>query len=577
MGFKMKKEAITVPLLGLFGTTIAQQYGNTSSAQVPVHWLGSTPNINTGTTFGLPWAKGEYFPNSTYLSIDGERDSQSWVTGYWKDGSIKWSAHALAASDSPQDTYTVTANAGASSASSSSRDLVAESDTEITVDTGNLTAVFPRSGNTVVNSITTGSGKLVGQNGKLVLNSQSGIPGDVENRTSSAIDYFNFESSIDNVTVSSGSARALVTMRGSHHLTSSGEHDDWLPFVLRFYLYANSDAMRVIHTLVFDGAANEDFITGVGIRFQVPLEGEELYNRHIRLSGVDDGLLSEAVQGITGLRRDPGEEIRNAQFEGRETPDISTWDERVSSRMQWIPTWNDYSLEQLSPDGFTLKKRTEAGQSWLKIPGSTRSGGLAYLGGATEGGLAVGLRDFWQRYPTGLDIRNAATDMGEITVWIYSPAAEPLDLRPYHGLMGLDTYEEQLDALEITYEDYEPGFATPFGIARTNELFIYALDSTPPQDNLAEMAHHMNNPPVLYTEPEYVDETDALGTYWSPPRANATGLEARIEENMDFLYEFYQLQKEQHKWYGFLDHGDFMHTYDVDRHQWRYDIGGYAW
>ncbi|MBE3045597.1 Tat pathway signal sequence domain protein, partial [Candidatus Bathyarchaeota archaeon] len=34
---------------------------------------------------------------------------------------------------------------------------------------------------------------------------------------------------------------------------------------------------------------------------------------------------------------------------------------------------------------------------------------------------------------------------------------------------------------------------------------------------------------------------------------------------------------EHRRWYGFLDHGDFMHTYDADRRNWRYDVGGYAW
>ncbi|KAI6855643.1 hypothetical protein KC334_g22343, partial [Hortaea werneckii] len=226
--------------------------------------------------------------------------------------------------------------------------------------------------------------------------SQSGVVEDPQDKANSSIDYFNFQSNIDNVTVSDkGPVRALITVRGSHQVLDSGSHGDWLPFVVRFYLYANSKAIRIVHSLVYDGDANEDFISGVGLRFDVPLEGEELYNRHIRLAGLERGLLNEAVKGLTGLRRDPGEEVRNAQFEGKKTPAVDTWDTRVSSRLQYIPSWNDYSLDQLSPDGFTLKKRTEAGQSWVKIPGSTRSGGLAYLGGATVGGLAVGLRDFW--------------------------------------------------------------------------------------------------------------------------------------------------------------------------------------
>jgi hypothetical protein len=229
----------------------------------------------------------------------------------------------------------------------------------------------------------------------------------------------------------------------------------------------------------------------------------------VRIAGVDGGLLSEAVKGITGLRRDPGEAVRDAQFNGEATPSTDTWDTRVSSRLHWIPDWNDYTLSQLSPDGFTLKKRTKPGQSWVNIQGSTRSGGLAYLGGATRGGLAVGLRNFWKHYPVGLDIRNAATDTGEVTAWLYSPEAQPLDLRPYHDGLGQETYEDELDALEITYEDWEEGFNTPYGIARTNELYIYAFEQTPPQEKLSDLVEHTNNPPVLYAEPEYVHETKA--------------------------------------------------------------------
>jgi hypothetical protein len=36
-------------------------------------------------------------------------------------------------------------------------------------------------------------------------------------------------------------------------------------------------------------------------------------------------------------------------------------------------------------------------------------------------------------------------------------------------------------------------------------------------------------------------------------------------------------QVEQHHWYGFWDFGDVMHSYDADRHVWRYDLGGMAW
>ncbi|KNG88864.1 hypothetical protein ANOM_003689 [Aspergillus nomiae NRRL 13137] len=582
----MRRPSLWLALGALASEALSRPSESRSADTVKVHWVGDAPEYHAGTTFGLPWPQGKYRSNDTQFSLSGQSNEQiplqSWVTGYWRDGSIKWTGHAIPPLDTIDGEYRVSASTSprhpASNHSSASSGVKVTNKADgITVDTGKLTASFPKQGNIIVGSITTSSGKVVGENGKLVLHTQSGVAEDVSARANASINYFNFQSNIENVTVSKDNAvRTLVTVKGKHQTSGSGAHDDWLPFSLRFYFYANSDSIRVVHSIVFDGKPEEDFITGLGIQFEVPLEGEELYNRHIRLPGVDGGYLNEAVQGITGLRRDPGEEVRSAQYEGKVTPNISTWDERVSSRMQWIPVWNDYKLSQLSPDGFTLKKRTKPGQAWINIPGGTRSSGLAYLGGATQGGLAIGLRDFWKRYPAGLDITNAGANKGQITLWLYSPEAAPLDLRPFHDGLGQDTYEKQTDALEITYEDYEPGFNTPYGIARTSEIFLHAFDATPESDNLALLGSYINEPPVLVPEPEYIKETKAAGSYWALPDTS-NDKASTIENHLDFLAKFYQGQVEARRWYGFLDYGDIMHTYDEDRHTWRYDVGGYAW
>ncbi|KAL2808314.1 hypothetical protein BJX63DRAFT_439470 [Aspergillus granulosus] len=545
---------------------------------VPIHWLGTTPSYTSGSTFGLPWPEGKFFYNSTAFSIASSSGADnipldSWVTGYWRDGSIKWTGHAIPPLESVDEGYSVTARQGRRGPNKEGV-KVKESRREVSVDTGKITVSFPKTGSDIVGSIKK-DGKVVGANGKLVLHTQSAIADDVASRAGTAVEYLNFESKISNVTVREEGVRALVTVRGTH-APIDGDHTAWLQFVVRFYLYSNSDAIRIVHSIVFDGDAGTDFISGLGIQFRVPLEGEELYNRHVRIPGERGGFLHEAVKGITGLRRDPGEEVRIAQVAGQVLPNISTWDERVSSRMHWIPAWNDYKLSQLSPDGFTIQKRTKAGQGWVTIPGGTRSHGLTYLGGATKGGLAVGLRDFWKRYPTGVEISNAATDEGIITIWLYSPEAAPLDLRPFHDGLGQDTYEEQLDALEITYEDYEPGFNTPYGIARTNEIYLYAFGSTPDSDDLATLSTNTNEPPVLVPEPSYIRDTKALGTYWNLPDTSNEKA-STLESNLDFLVRFYEGQVDSRKWYGFLDYGDYMHTYDGDRHIWRYDVGGYAW
>lgn len=562
-----------------------------SSSSATVHWLGDRPESISGTTFGVPWPRSKHWPENTHFSISGSGGSgqnlglQTWVTGYWPDGSVKWTGHAITASEDTADEYVVEATTSKGSINSTAvanagnqhqAIVVAEDSDAIGVDTGKITAVFPRRGSVIVESIRTSEGNQIAQNGRLVLHSQSGVshPSDDE---ADSIEAFRFQSRIDNVTVSDQSSiRALVTVRGEHQAADESSHDAWLPFVLRFYLYSNSESIRVVHSLVFDGDASKDFVTGIGIRFDVPLEGEELYNRHVRIAGVEGGLLSEAIQGITGLRRDPGESVRSAQFSGKELPGVETWDTRVSSRLHWIPSWDDYSLSQLSPDGFTLRKRTKSGQSWVNIPGGTRAEGLTYLGGATKGGLAVGLRDFWKRYPTGFDISHAASDAGSITLWLYSPSAEPMDLRPFHDGLGQKNYTDQLDALEITYEDWEEEFDTPYGIATTSEITLVAFDQTPSQEKLASFVSQINDPPVLVPDSTYIRDTEAIGTYWAPIDSTSEASKT-LEENLDFLTEFYQYEVDHRRWYGFFDYGDFMHTYDTDRHTWRYDVGGYAW
>ncbi|ORY12775.1 hypothetical protein BCR34DRAFT_482093 [Clohesyomyces aquaticus] len=566
---------ILVGLIGLVHCVTAQ-----NSAKVK--WLDGTPKYLGGVTFGLPWPRGQHLANATSFTTSGGAQLQSWPTAYWPDGSLKWTGHALAASESPANGYTITASDSKNSTNSRRKRQangiqVSDTGKTIVLDTGKIKTTFPKSGSILVSSIEI-AGKSVGKNGRLVLRSQSGTPNDDENGSAAGIEYFNFSSKVQNVTVSKDkSVRTVVTVQGIHSVQGLGKHNDWLPFTVRFYLYANSESIRVIHTIVYDGDSRADFISGIGVRFDIPLAGEEQYDRHVRIAGVDGGFLHEAVQGVTGLRRDPGASVRSAQFNGTKLPRNSTWEQRVTTRLQWIPTWNDYRLTQLSPDGFLLKKRTKTGMSWVNIPGGTRSGGLAYLGGATVGGLAVGLRDFWKKYPTSLDISNAATDQGSITLWLYSPQAEPLDVRPYHNGLGEDTYAKQLDALEITYEDWESGYDTPYGVGRTNELFIYAFSSTPSADRLATLTNNTNNPPVLIPEPEHIHDTKALGSYWAVPGAVNSAEARTIESNMDFLIKFYSGQVEQRRWYGFWDHGDIMHAYDDDRHQWRYDIGGYAW
>ncbi|MFG2922742.1 Tat pathway signal sequence domain protein [Streptomyces sp. NPDC048305] len=556
------------------GTTSASAAQSEKGAAEPVSltWLesgglGAAP----GSTVGVPWPKGQYPKDQTFaLSTEDGKDVpvQSWTTATWPDGSAKWTAHAVGPEAAGAKKFVLAPGAPTAPAH---KVTVKNSGGTISVSTGVITAKIGKSGSSLITSLTRGSTEIA-KDGRLVLIRQ----GEIEDGDQGRESYERFESAVTTAEVEqSGPVRAVVRIEGKHRRGSKA----WLPFSVRLYFYAGGESFRMVHTITFDGKqepgkASGDFIRGLGVRFTVPMR-DEAYDRHIRIGGEGTGMLREAVKGITGLRRDPGAAVQAAQFEGTKLPDPATWDQRVTSRLHLIPTWGDYTLSQLSADGFSLRKRTKKGHGWIAAGGGRRASGFGYVGGAS-GGLAFGLRDFWEKFPAQLDIRDAHTDAAEVTIWLWSPEAEPMDLRFYHDGLGQDTFAEQLEGLNITYEDYEPGFGTPYGIARTSELLFWAHDSTPGATALAQQTEAVRTLPQLAAPPSQLMAAKVFGGLFSAVD-RSTPAKAKIEDHLDFLFTYYKDQVEMRRWYGFWDYGDIMHSYDPARHQWRYDVGGYAW
>jgi len=81
--------------------------------------------------------------------------------------------------------------------------------------------------------------------------------------------------------------------------------------------------------------------------------------------------------------------------------------------------------------------------------------------------------------------------------------------------------------------------------------------------------------PVLAASPEYLHSVRALGI-WSLPD-KSTPFKQAIEDQLEATLAYYEKQVDEQHWYGFWDFGDFMHSYDAERHVWRYDLGGMAW
>jgi hypothetical protein len=114
------------------------------------------------------------------------------------------------------------------------------------------------------------------------------------------------------------------------------------------------------------------------------------------------------------------------------------------------------------------------------------------------------------------------------------------------------------------------------GIARSSEITLWALSATPTRERLVQMAAAVQTPPQLAASPQRYLSAGVFGKLWSLPD-RATPTRRKIEDRLDFLFAFYAREVEQRHWYGFWDYGDIRHTYDADRHEWRYDVGGYAW
>ena len=141
--------------------------------------------------------------------------------------------------------------------------------------------------------------------------------------------------------------------------------------------------------------------------------------------------------------------------------------------------------------------------------------------------------------------------------------------------MDLRHYDDHGHGLEIQYEDVEPGHSTPHGIARTSEILLWPVPATPSPEELVKYADCVRAPARLVCNPQRYHDLGVFGLWGLPDRS--TPVKARLEEEHDRLLAFYLEEVDRRQWYGFWSYGDVMHTYDADRHVWRYDVGGYAW
>lgn len=545
---------------------------------VMLNWLTETPpSVKTGISWGVPFKRGDVKPNESFSLKDKEGKPmplQTWTNAFWDDGSLKWLGLATVA-DGKEKGFELTigkpqkvrtGDAAVDDVPLATGILIQNTPLSIRINSGKIGCTIPKSGNTIMDSLTY-QGRLIGRGGHLVCHWQNAPDGEIDELQS--IQKQLFRSKIKKVELEQkGDVKTVVRIEGQF---SDGQRT-WLPFIVRLYFYAGVENVRIVQTLIYDGEAEKDFIKGLGWQFDVPMR-EQVLNRHVRFGGeTEGGIWAEPIQPLTGRRTLllDKKNVYEDQFVGKRVPNADKYDQTGQNFIKDWATWREFRMTQNTADGFSVQKRTHDKGAWIDANAGKRASGLAFVGDVS-GGLSLSIRDFWQAYPAALEVKNASADAAILRGWVWSPFGEAMDMRNYDTLaFG--------HGLEAAYEDVQPGFGTPQGVARTSELTLGFYPDVPTSELLNKAAQVSNNPPLLVATPQYLHDAAAFGV-WSLPPSTRTTTKGRawIENQLDSAFTFYQNEVEQRRWYGFWNYGDVMHTYDAVRHAWRYDIGGFAW
>ena len=524
------------------------------------------------------WKKGEIpsenIKKAEYICLNekGERVSlQSRVTAYWPDGSVKWTGHSA---DSEKLGKEIEVKLSFDPKEASDAILLhdeyelKESKEGFVLKGRAFEVCVKKDSNELFESVKSGE-RVVFAHAKPVLKLEEPVVAEHE----SVRKVRDYEGRIESVTIEeTGSILTVVKYEGVHVCKASDKKEDLkIPFILRMFVGTAAGEIRFQHTFLYDGDENKDFLKGIGIVFESPISGP-LYNRHVKFL-TDAGALHEVSLPLQSWRPRIPEALYIRQMEGKfvtdedfalcKDPEIK---EKIETITENAPHWDTWSMTQDSSEHFRIRKKLEYDDVCMidALNGKRSPGGVSF--GSNEGSVMIGIRDFWEKNPGGVSIQGLTGDIAKAYIWFYSPEAESFDFRHY-AHRGYN---------QVCYEGYDYKGADPVGIAVTSECAIGFDNSIIPEDELLiRFSENIDNPPVYVADPGFYHDMRAFG-YWSMEKKD-NEMECWLEEQLDRAFSFYKEEVEQRGWYGLFNYGDFMHTYDKYRHQWKYDVGGYAW
>ena len=505
-------------------------------------------------SFGTCWNRGEAETEDFVIWNENgnEVSAQNEVAARWPDGSVKWARHTA---DSEKLGAQILVQPGKTAVRE--RPLsTEEEDGGFVIDAGRIRLFVPKAGGSVLAEQITFDGELRMKSIQPVfeLEHQKEEDGCRVSRVISC------QCRIDQVELeTAGPVICVVKYQGVFCRETNR-----MPFTIRMTVGQDSDELKWEHTFFYNGVEERDFLKGMGIRFDAALTGKP-WNRHIKL-GTDYGNLHEMAMYLYSYHPRTPVELRQMQKRGEliACSDGSEMGKLAEEAAKDLPVWNRYVLTQVAHNGYQIGKQTKKGCCLLDIESGTRAPGTMAVAGE-NGGMIVGMKDFWQRFPSGLEVDGLASETASCYAWFYSPQAQAMDYRHY------DTRAYQLS----NYEGYPEFGASANGIGVTSECFVRLTSALPSDEEFSAFTKRTQKPAVYVADPEAYYEKRAFG-FWSLPCRN-TEQEQRLERMLEQAVAFYQKELDCRSWYGLYNYGDFMHSYDEVRHCWKYDFGGCAW
>lgn len=515
---------------------------------ISLHWIERPLTDSVAVRFGVPFERGGVKPNDRFFLNDSETDF--YPLAYWPDGSLKWGGFAGYVANC--ENYKLrklttqeikTADRAKRKGQDQKEIKVEETPLQYIITNGESRLYLPRLASTkcIADSLVYRE-QCCSQN--IRLSSEGTI------------------AQLDSLCIERETPRQVVI---KCHALASG-----IAYTVRLYLNSGSPAIRIVHSMVYNRTPEQPAPNDLALCVDVPLH-QQVYNRHVAFSTDYGQLWHEPVQPVTGRRslsiegngRGP-EQLYHQQMAGLQLPEPEVFSKNNREYLQDWAKWDRYRLSQLLDEGFSIRKSAKPAPftPWIGTYNGRRSSGGGFLGESGHG-LAFALQDFWQSYPSTLLIEGATQSLATVSIYLWSPESEAMDLRHY------DTEAHGLDA---AYEDIQEGMSTPQGIGRTSTLMLQPTSGYPGDEVLANLLNTLAQQPQLVCAPEYLHAQRAFGI-WSLPDT----LYNSIEDRLSYWADFYKQEIEKRHWYGFWNYGDVMHAYDNERKEWRYDIGGFAW